>query len=243
MSPVSCPLPRAKLPQTYAVSHLGLNGSTLRLPRRPLPTRWCPWPECPADSVAVVAGRSHHLVDREPVDLRNPPDLRPALHVACCLPRRQSWLGQIRAGRARPRLGGRCNFDRRARVISRAMGTRNAKRRVPRWWRAGPFCRIYRPTDSAQPPTEQQQRHRTHHQQQRLARLDVGTRRDTRAPARVLRFRRERFHNASTALFTTGLIAAAPDGQSASKAVRGDGRCLARTGDLLLVRQALYQLS
>ena len=94
---------------------------------------------------------------------------------------------------------------------------------------------FYAPTDSAQPTTAAGPPH--HHQQRRLARVDAGTRRNTRAPARVLRFRPARFHNASAAPFTTGLITAAPDRQSASKAVRVDGRCLARTGDLLLVRR------
>jgi hypothetical protein len=38
-------------------------------------------PECPPDRIAVVACAAGDLVDREPLDLAHPPDLRPSAHV------------------------------------------------------------------------------------------------------------------------------------------------------------------
>jgi len=51
-------------------------------------------PQRAPHSVAVMASAPGDLVDREPLDLLHPPDLRPAPHLEHCLPPRQSiWRG------------------------------------------------------------------------------------------------------------------------------------------------------
>ena len=51
------------------------------------------------------------------------------------------------------------------------------------------------------------------------------------------------FHEASVRLVSRGRNEVAKDENPVIPGRVADGRCLARTGDLLLVRQALYQLS
>ena len=51
------------------------------------------------------------------------------------------------------------------------------------------------------------------------------------------------FHEASMRLVSRGRNEVAKDENPVIPGRVADGRCLARTGDLLLVRQALYQLS
>ena len=53
----------------------------------------------------------------------------------------------------------------------------------------------------------------------------------------------ERFHNASTTPYLGHYAEPTAAPIPLPKRLCGYGRCLARTGDLLLVRQALYQLS
>jgi hypothetical protein len=67
----------------------------LRRPRRALVARRPLAPQRTADSVAVVAGAPHDLVDRKPVDLLHPPDLRPAPHVEhrLLLASHMTWRG------------------------------------------------------------------------------------------------------------------------------------------------------
>jgi hypothetical protein len=72
-----------------------------------------------------MPGAPGDLVNREPLDLLHPPDLRPAPHLEHCLPPRQSHdlarLG-ITPDDTAPRSGG-CDFNRPSRVIVQAAPT------------------------------------------------------------------------------------------------------------------------
>jgi hypothetical protein len=86
--------PRIVLQQTV---DLALEGVELRRPRRALVARQALAPQRAADGVAVVAGAPNDLVDRKPINLLHPPDLRPAPHVEHCLPPRRSHdLARVR---------------------------------------------------------------------------------------------------------------------------------------------------
>jgi hypothetical protein len=69
---------------------LVLEGVQLRRPRRALIARRPVAPQRAAHRVAVMTGAPDDLVDREPLNLAHPSDLRPAPHVEHRLPPRRS---------------------------------------------------------------------------------------------------------------------------------------------------------
>jgi hypothetical protein len=104
----------------------------LRRPRRALIARRGIATQRASDGVAVVTGAPDDLVDREPLDLPHPPDLRPAPHLEHTLPPRQSHdltrLGITPDETDHPPTG--CDFDRPRRVIIRAAPTSSAGERL-----------------------------------------------------------------------------------------------------------------